>query len=404
MAQRKAEERVERSHLQIMKHPSFCAWSGLLFIGETKVVDKMPPGFPAGMKPTACVDRKGNAYYHRSFIDACVPDSGVDKEVNYIILHENGHKALLHCTRGHKLYAVDPQAAAQAVDQVVNNMIEDIDPDHKFAAMPKHTPGYFDRKYKGMSLHEVFNDVRKNGGGGGSPMDHHDFSEVVEGDKDPTQQQEETKVLEQQIESALRSGSYLAGKMGGNQSRTLTDLLTPKIDWRDALRDFVTDSFIGDENATWARPARRFVGVGLYLPSMVGEQIGELVTAIDTSGSIGQREMTAMLSEVIEIANVVHPTGIRIIYWSDGVESEEYYTPDQYEDILRLTKPVGGGGTSVYPVAERLKELENVQCCVILTDGLIYGAWGDWEVPTLWAITTDVMSPIGKTVHFEVEY
>jgi predicted metal-dependent peptidase len=394
MAQHKAEQRIERSHLAIMKHPSFCVWSGLLFIGGWEIDDTLP---------TAKVDYKGHVFYGRSFIDGCQSAGGIDKEVNYIVLHENGHKALMHCTRAYKLYQIDHEATMEAVDQVVNNMIEDIDPEHKFAEMPKHIPGFFDRKYTGMSLREVFDAVRKNGKQSGrKPQDEHEFA-LVEGDKDPATK-DQVAALEKQIDNALRSGSYLAGKMGGKQNRTLTDILTPKIDWKDALRDFVVDSFVGDDEASWRRPNRRFVGVDWYLPSMVSEAVGELVTAIDTSGSIGQREMTAMLSEVIEIANVVHPSGIRIIYWSDGVESEEYYTPDQFDDILRLTKPVGGGGTTLSPVPLRIKELENIQCAIVLTDGYVFGDWGDWTVPVLFAITTDVTAPIGKTVHFEVEY
>lgn len=396
MAQQKAEQRIERSHLAIMRHPSFCAWSGLLFIGGWEIDDSVP---------TACVNGLGAIKYGRGFIDGCTSVGGTDKEVNYVVLHENGHKALLHCTRAYKLHQIDDKAAAEAVDQVVNNMIEDMDPEHNFAEMPKHVQGYFDRKYKDKSLREVFELVRQGGAGKGNPMDSHEFKDFVEGEKDPSGQgQTQAQALEAEIESALRSGSYLAGKMGGKQNRSIMDMLTPKIDWKDALRDFVIDSFSGDEDASWNRPHRRFVGIDLYLPSMIGEQIGELVACIDTSGSIGHKEMTAMLSEVVEIARVVHPTGIRIIYWSDGIESEEYYTEDQYDDIARLTKPVGGGGTSVYPVAERVKELENVQCAVILTDGYIYGDWGTWDLPTLWAITTDVVSPVGKTVHFEVEY
>lgn len=393
---RSAENRIEKSHLAIMKHPNFCAWSGLLFIGKWKVDDSIP---------TACVNAAGDCTYGRTFIDKCMSVAGVDAEVNYTVLHENGHKALLHLIRGRKYFEANANAANIAADHVVNNMIEEIDPEHKFASPPKQIKVCCDPKYKGMSLKEVYTDLMKNPPpADAKPMDTHDPSGFEEGEKDPAAKDQAMDALDKEITDALRSGSYLAGKMGGKQSRTLADLLEPKIDWKDALREFVLDSCMGDDEASWVRPHRRFVGEDIYFPTSISEQMGELVAAIDTSGSIGHREMTAMISELLSIAKNVNPSGIRIIYWSDGVESEESYTPDQYDDIPRLTKPVGGGGTSVHQVATRLQELDNIQCCVVLTDGYIYGSWGgEWPCPTLWAITTDVVSPIGKTVHFTVD-
>jgi hypothetical protein len=37
----------------------------------------------------------------------------------------------------------------------------------------------------------------------------------------------------------------LAGRMGAKLPRSITDLLEPKIDWREALRDFVTSTVKG---------------------------------------------------------------------------------------------------------------------------------------------------------------
>lgn len=393
MANQKAENRIEKSHLSIMKHSSFCAWSGLLFIGGWGIDDKIP---------TAGVNAAGHVKYGRKFIDNCVSVSGVDAEVNWTVLHENGHKALLHFVRGKKMFEENAKLANIAADHVVNNMIEDIDPERKFASPPRQITVFGDRKYQGWSIKEVYNDLKKNPPppGGGS-FDEHD-PEFVEGEKDPSQQ-EQAAAMEQQVVDALRSGSYLAGKLGGKHNRSLADMLTPKIDWREALREFVTDTCQGDDEASWVRPHRRFVGYDIYFPTSISEAIGEIVACIDTSGSIGHKEMTAMVSELVSIAETVHPTGIRLIYWSDGVEGEEYYTPDQYEDIARLTKPVGGGGTTISPVAAHVAGLNNVQCAVVLTDGYIYGDWGQWNIPTLWAITTDVVAPMGKTVHFDVE-
>ena len=35
-----AEQRIERCHIELMKHPQFVAYSGILMIGDSKVDDK----------------------------------------------------------------------------------------------------------------------------------------------------------------------------------------------------------------------------------------------------------------------------------------------------------------------------------------------------------------------------
>jgi hypothetical protein len=37
---------------------------------------------------------------------------------------------------------------------------------------------------------------------------------------------------------------------------------------------------------------------------------------------------------------------------------------------------------------------------VVLTDGYV-NEWGSWDCPTLWGITTDITSPVGKSVRVQ---
>jgi predicted metal-dependent peptidase len=123
---------------------------------------------------------------------------------------------------------------------------------------------------------------------------------------------------------------------------------------------------------------------------------------IDTSGSVGQQEMTACLTEVVTMAKLCNPAKLYVVYWSDGIEREEVYLPEQYDSILTLTKPTGGGGTTVEECAVHAQKAD-IACAIILTDGYIYGPWGDWgDVPTLWCITTSKLAPFGKTVKLAI--
>jgi hypothetical protein len=41
------------------------------------------------------------------------------------------------------------------------------------------------------------------------------------------------------------------------------------------------------------------------------------------------------------------------------------------------------------------------ECAIVLTDGYVPN-WGNgWSCPTLWGITTDEVSGVGKTVHMQ---
>jgi len=78
MAKLSAEQRVQRAHVQLMKNPNYCLYSGIFMIGQTEVKDDVP---------TACTNGR-DTFYGRSFIDKL-------SEVNVrgVILHENLHKA-----------------------------------------------------------------------------------------------------------------------------------------------------------------------------------------------------------------------------------------------------------------------------------------------------------------------
>jgi predicted metal-dependent peptidase len=145
---------------------------------------------------------------------------------------------------------------------------------------------------------------------------------------------------------------------------------------------------------------------GIYMPSGVSEKVNELVLACDTSGSVEQRALTAMLTEVKCICDTVRPDKVRILYWGCTVVRDEVYGMHELDQLIQSTKPRGGGGTDVVCVTEYMKE-NNIkpQATIVLTDGYLFGSWGDWECPVLWAILDhkEAVPSTGKAVHIRVE-
>jgi predicted metal-dependent peptidase len=218
---------------------------------------------------------------------------------------------------------------------------------------------------------------------------------------------EEVKELSDGIDKALREGGMLAGRMGGKMPRAIGELLEPKIDWRDALRDFVSSVMKGKDEFTWRRMNKRHMANDIYLPSMENETIGEVIVAIDTSGSIGSEELTEFATELASICDLVQPEGVRVLWWDTMVHGEQFFKPDNYGQIAQLLKPLGGGGTHVGSVAKYINEKKlNAEAVIVFTDGYVESPI-EWNIvpPTLWMITQHkgLDIPCGKKVIFDKE-
>ncbi len=396
------ERRVQKAKITMMRDPKFALWSGILMVGRTSVVDDIP---------TACTNGRDERY-GRKFVASLK-----DTELNFVVLHENLHKAFRHLTTWKKLHDEDHQLANEACDYVINLKLKDIDPYEKTIAMPRFADGpnkgkamgLVDEKYRGMHAKQVFDLLKQeqeegNAGGegeGGGGFDDHDW----DGAKEMTET--EKKELEREIDQAIRQGvmahQKIAGPNAGGLDRDLLDLLEPKVDWREMLREFVKATCSAKDTSSWRRVNRRFLSTGTYMPSLIGEKVGHLVVAVDTSGSVGQAELSGFLTEVRGIAEEVKPSQVDLIYWDSQVAAHEEYTETMVGDIINSTKPRGGGGTSPSCVSQYLKDKRiEPECVIVLTDGYVGNDWGsEWTAPVLWAIVggNDCVADNGKTIH-----
>jgi len=395
------EQRVQKAVIDIMAHEKYWAVAPILMIGNKNVCDKTPTAYTNGR----------DEVYGRAFVASLS-----DAELRFLVLHECYHKLYLHLTTWRHLYDENAQKANKACDYVINIKLVDSDKKEGFIVMPKC--GLLNAKYRDMDSAEVFNlldeeddggdgDGGKSGNGGnrgngqGQPqqsLDDHGWDDAEEMDA------EEKKKLSQEIDEAIRQGVLAAGKMGSGGNRDLEGLLQPQVNWREVLREYVTSTCVGNDYSTWRRPNRRYIGMNVYLPSGISESVGELVLAIDTSGSIGGRQLSAFLTEIKSICDVVKPQKVRILYWDTEVCRDEVYLQEDLGKLVQSTKPAGGGGTTVECVpAYMAKHGIKPQAVVVLTDGYLGGSWGEWAVPVLWCILNnkDARPAVGKYVHIK---
>lgn len=402
--QDKAERRLKRVKINLMRNPKFALWSGIMMLGKTSVDDNIP---------TACTNGRDEKY-GRKFIESLS-----DKELGFVVLHENLHKAFRHLHIWRKLYDENPILANAACDYVINLMIVKTDPQEQVIAMPRKEGkvyGLLDTKYDNMNAKQVFDLLKQEqqaqggagsgegeGGGGTGGFDEHDWEGAQE------LGEAERKTLEREIDQAIRQGMIshqkLNGSGAGGMGRELGDLLNPQVDWRELLREFVKSICNAKDASSWRRVNRRYLSGDTYMPTLVGERVGRMAIGIDTSGSIGGPELDRFLSEVKSIAEDVHPEFVDLIYWDSEVAGHEEYDEYAVSNIVRSTKPRGGGGTDPTAMMHYLKEKQiKPECIIMLTDGYI-GDWGDeWEAPILWTICGGNMgtyAPCGKTVHIK---
>ena len=399
MAQLMAEQRIERIHVQLMKHQNFCLFAGLFMIGKVEVRDKTI----SGTAQTNGVD----VVYDRGFVDSLN-----DKQLAFLILHENMHKAYRHLIVWQPLRKKNAQLANMACDYVINLQIHDYDPDNNMTDFPTDAEGnvlgLIDERFRGMDSGQVFKILEDEqeegggGGGGGEPLDGHEWDEA-QGMSDSDKEE-----VAKEIEQALRQGSMLVGKMGGNVSREIGDMLVPKVDWREALRDFVKTAMQGKDKTTWKRLHKRYIASDLIMPSSYSEKVGGIAIGVDTSGSIGGEELNQFLSEVKSICDEVSPEQIDLMYWDTHVASRETYRDNELADLVTTTKPAGGGGTEPACLPKFMKKHDmKPECLIILTDGYIPNQDpSDWaiESPVLWCIKGNShfnQSVVGKVVHIE---
>lgn len=335
------------------------------------------------------------------FVKTLTPD-----ETLGVCVHETLHVAMGHQSRR---MGREPKRYNEACDLAINQIIEQAS-----FKLPKCRLMVGEGKYKDFpkekSAEEYYTllqeqeppqneENKENGDGSGKGRPSSDpggCGEVTEpGDQsDNAASEAEWKVAVAQAEQASRSRGTLPGGLG----RAVQQVINPPADWRDVLREFVSKK--AKNGYSWNRQNRRFVAKGLYLPGRFSRKLGKVTIAVDTSGSVGQRELAIFANEVEAIVGAYDCTA-QILYHDSAITKTQEWEPS--DGPLKL-EPVGGGGTSHIPVFAEIENDEDPPACVIcLTD--LYTAFPakPCEIPTLWAVIGGNQSPppFGQTIHIK---
>jgi predicted metal-dependent peptidase len=210
-----------------------------------------------------------------------------------------------------------------------------------------------------------------------------DWSKVGEsrdaGEPEPGEDETSAEEWQQRVQEAANM-TAMRGEGSGGMDRFVAAATEVETDWRSLLREFFASTAPVDYS--YRTPSRRYVPSGLYLPSLSVPGIGHIAIAIDTSGSIDERVLSAFGAEVQEIVREMKPERVTLLWCDSRVHRIDTF--EQGEEVV--FRPVGGGGTDFRPVFTAVEQMnEPPVCLVYLTD--LEGTFPreDPGLPTLWA-------------------
>ncbi len=350
--------------------------------------------------PTMAVNEFGRLLWNEKFIKSLSDD-----ELQGVLCHEAMHMVTLTFQRkGNR----DMMLWNMASDLVINALIT-----NDGVTLPKDcllpdNNGNFEFTGKGGKKYTIKNVIEKTaediydifssnaeqiqtdfqdgeGSGEGSyqgSFDHHDpegrpedgesesggDGEDGEEQKTPVSEAEKNQNKEKwkKIATEASTQAKMRGKSNSHFERALGELLNPEIDWRAKLHQFITKDLPVDY--TMRRPGRRFYTTGVYYPSIIQENL-DVVIAIDTSGSISDKEYSKFMSEVIGIAKSFDQISMRILWWSTEVTDNLVVNKHDADSLIDY-KFGSTGGTTMSCVADYCLEKKiNSRVFVFLTDG-----------------------------------
>lgn len=324
-----------------------------------------------------------------------------------VLKHEIMHVAQLHPWRGE---GKEHERWNHATDYTINPLILD-----EGGELPE---GCLDgSNFKGLSAEQIYNKLPpsppKNGGGGqgqgqhgsGAPGGNPLGNDIMPAKDKSESAVEAAKVMISQAAQVAKA----MGKLPANLQADLDEIFKPKVDWREQLRQFLTETCPSDYS--FSRPNRRYIAGEdpMYLPSMAGhDSMASLVVVMDTSGSITMDELKQGLGEIVGAVEDVAPKRLVVAYCDAKVQHADVFDNPSEAVVAESFKRHGAGGTSMVAALKwAQRKHPSAQAVVVWTDGeFSYEDTTEDTFPfsVVWAISNKrYTAPWGTTIHVDID-
>ena len=339
-------------------------------------------------------------------------------EIMFVLCHEVLHVAFDHLgRRSHR----DPQWWNMANDYVINGLlIKDrigkmptikvpVEDDSSGKKTTSQRVGLYEEKYVGWTSEAVYDDLEKRKVKKELTLDIHleagkDGKNSKKGIPIDIDEDELRKIRAAIKGKVLQAANAAAGKLPASLKRFIDELVEPKVNWRDLLRQSIQSCITDD--FSWQKPNRRHMNSGIFLPTLKKDETIDIQIAIDMSGSISDEMGKDFLSEVYGIMQQYHDFKIGVMTFDTAPYGYKEFTKDNQDELLSY-KLDGGGGTDFDAFWDYWKDNKiEPKLAVVFTDGFPFGSWGpDNYADTLWIITegakTRVTPPFGRYAYYE---
>jgi predicted metal-dependent peptidase len=369
MAMKKSSKLAKAIARTVLDHPFFATLLLRMQLHEDRDIK------------TACTDGK-QIRYNPDFIDPLSVDQTV-----FVLAHLVMHVAHFHPLRRS---ARDRGRFNKAGDYAINGILRD-------AGLSLLPGALYHKSFDNLAAEQIYDRLPNGSGDGDGEGGENDIDDMddpggcggFEDAKDEygrplskaerQRQEAEMTVAIQQAAQAAKA----QGKLPGSLARLVNELVHPVLDWREILRSFIDHTARHDYS--WNQPNRRHIADGIYLPSFRSNGLKPLVLAIDTSGSITQRELNQFQAELNDIL-YSYPATVHVVYCDSDISETRTVTPDHYPVDLKF---VGCGGTDLCPPFDwAVKNVPEAGCIIYLTDLKGDSPETDPGIPTLWVSTT----------------
>lgn len=315
-----------------------------------------------------------------------------DPSYNHVfaVIHEACHNIRKDCL----WMALKPnkRIGNLAADHCIHDMLDDMG-----YRLPKEA--FYKPEWKGLPRDEVYNRLLQeaqnspgqgsNGSGtpgppNGSNSHPGPFCEIREPSPDKAGE------VEEQLESLLRTAIAVAeaqGKLPASIKREISKEKRFFLDYKKAIK-MILSTNLSKEDYSLKRPSRRGIALDLYLPSMKGSGTSTVVVAVDTSGSISEKQLGQFVQQVNQSCLQLKPQRLVLLWCDAAIGGVQEFT--SFPLSPGKMKAVGGGGTDFNPPFDYIRNKKiKPDCLIYVTDGL--GTFPEKKpvYPVLWVVTKD---------------
>ncbi len=289
------------------------------------------------------------------------------------ITHEIGHLVMDSFNR---LNGRNPKLWNIASDQTINEMLVN----NNFDPIPEKVGGWvLKEEWKGLTADEIYDllekeqsdmdsfdemyivddetgEIKDNNGNTVGKITKEDGSTITPDDikKWGEYWKEQTKEAEVFVKNA--------GGLPDGIERIINDVYKPKYSLRAIIERYITN--IGTQK-NWRHIDKKH-SQNVIFPYERSEKL-KVGIAIDTSGSMDEKDIAKIKGAIINLCNIVEDVDIDVVEFDAEIQDTYKITRQNVYKFLKKTTFKGGGGTCINPVIEYF-EKKNCNALLVFSD------------------------------------